>query len=128
MIEQIKEIEGNVIAFEIIDSFTETDGKLAHKLFEQKINQGHDVINVLIKVDELKINHIVLKAALQDISYVLKNLKQFGNLAIVTHSKTLKTLVKMDNLFYNKLNNGFEERYFDLSEIEEAFKYIETKN
>ena len=34
----------------------------------------------------------------------------------------------MDNLFYNKLNNGFEERYFDLSEIEEAFKYIETKN
>jgi|TARA_B110000967_G_C18433350_1_gene339611 hypothetical protein len=128
MIEQIKEIEGNAIAFEIIDSFTETDGKLAHKLFEQKINQGHDVINVLIKVDELKINHIVLKAALQDISYVLKNLKQFGNLAIVNHSKTLKTLVKMDNLFYNKLNNGFEERYFDLSEIEEAFKYIETKN
>ena len=38
MIEQIKEIEGNAIAFEIIDSFTETDGKLAHKLFEQKIN------------------------------------------------------------------------------------------
>jgi len=30
----------------------------------------------------------------------------------------------MDNLFYNKINKGFEERYFDVSEIEEAYTFI----
>ncbi len=128
MIEQIKIIDGNAIAFEVIDSFTETDVKLAHKLIAQKINQGYDVIHFLIKVDELKINHIGLKAAFMDISYILKNIKQFGNLAIVGNSETIKTLVKMDNFFYNILNKGFEERYFNISEIDQAFKYIETKN
>ena len=124
MIEQIKKIDGNAIAFEVIDSFTVTDVELAKKLIEQKISQGHSVIHLLIKIDQLKITHIGLKAALKDLLYVLKHIKQFGNLAIVANSNTLKTLVKMDNLFYNKINKGFEERYFDVSEIEEAYTFI----
>ncbi len=126
MIEQIKKLDGNAVAFEVIDSFTETDGKLAHKIFEEKINEGHTTINVLIKIDRLTIGHIGLIAALQDIAYVFKNLKQFGNLAIVAHSKILKTLVKMDNIFYTHLNKGVEERYFDVSKIEDAFTYVQT--
>lgn len=124
MVEQIKKIDGNAIAFEVIDSFTVTDVELAQKLIEQKISQGHSVIHLLIKIDQLKITHIGLKAALKDLLYVLKHIKQFGNLAIVANSNTLKTLVKMDNLFYNKINKGFEERYFDVSEIEEAYTFI----
>ena len=56
MVEQIKKIDGNAIAFEVIDSFTVTDVELAQKLIEQKISQGHSVIHLLIKVDQLKNN------------------------------------------------------------------------
>ena len=127
MLEQIKTYEGNTLAFEVIDGFTETDEKLAQKFFQEKVDQGYEHINVLMKLDEMKISHSSAKAFMEDTIWVLRNFKQLGNLAIVAHSKIVKALVPIDNLFFERLQKGYDERYFDISQLDEALKFIEGK-
>ncbi len=124
MIEQIKTFEGNALAIEAIESFTETDMKLVHKFFEEKLAKGHEHINILIKLDELKINQINTKSFMEHIVWVLRNLKNVGNIAIVAHSNILKALIPMDNFFFERLKKGYEERYFDKSQLDKALDFI----
>ncbi len=127
MIEQIKTFKGNTLAFEVIDGFTETDEKLAQKFFKQKIDEGHKHVNVLIKLDEIKISHSSTKAFMEDMIWILRNYKQMGNLAIVAHSKILKALVPVDNYFFERLQKGYEERYFDISQMDKAIDFVSPK-
>ena len=115
MIEQIKTFTGNSIAIEAIESFTETDVKLMHKFFEEKLSRGFKHVNVLIKLDEIKINQINTKAFFEHMLWVLRNLGNVGNLVIVAHSNILKTMIPIDNLFFESIKRGFEEKYFDES-------------
>ncbi len=124
MIEQIKLFKSNSLAIEAIESFTETDMKLVHKFFEEKIDKGYKHINILIKLDELKINQINTKTFMEHIVWVIRNLDHVGNIAIVVHSNILKALIPMDNFFFERLKKGYEERYFDSSHIDEALKFI----
>lgn len=126
MIEQIKTFKGNALAIEVIDGFTETDEKLAQKFFKEKVEKGHDHVNVLIKLDEMKISHSSTKAFMEDMIWVFRNYKQMGNLAIVAHSKILKALVPIDNFFFKRLQKGYEERYFDISQLDSAMEFINT--
>lgn len=124
MIEQIKTFDGNALAFEVIDAFTETDEKLAQKLFKEKLDEGYDHVNVLVRLDEMKLNKSSIKAFAEDTFWILKNYKKMGHLAIVGHSKVLKALVPIDNLFYKNSKKGRLERYFDEAEMDEAMKFI----
>ena len=126
MIEQIKTFDGNTIAIEAIDSFTETDAQLMHKFFEQKLNKGFEYVNVLIKLDEIKIDKINTKAFFEHVIWVIRNLENVGNLAIVAHSNILKAMVPLDNVFFKRLKEGFEERYFDISQLEKALDFVES--
>lgn len=126
MIEKIKIFQDNQLAIEVIDSFTETDEKLCQEFFNEKVEQGFETINVLIKLDELKISKSSIKAFMEDIIWALRNYKKIGHLAIVAHSNTAKALVPIDNLFFERAKNGRLERYFDISQINEAFKFIEV--
>lgn len=126
MIEQIKTFKGNALAIEVIDGFTETDEKLAQKFFQEKIDEGNDHVNVLIKLDEMKISHSSTKAFMEDMIWILRNYKHMGNLAIVAHSKIVKALVPIDNFFFERLQKGYEERYFDISQLEKAIEFINT--
>jgi len=73
MIEQIKTFKGNALAIEVIDGFTKTDEKLVEKLFAKKIDEGNEQVNVLVKLDEIKINHINTKAFMENVIWVLRN-------------------------------------------------------
>lgn len=126
MIEQLKTFKGNTLAIEVIDSFTETDEKLAQKLFQQKINEGFDVVNILVKLDEMKITNSSIKAFMEDIIWTLRNYKKMGHLAIVAHSKILKALIPIDNLFFERASKGRQERYFDISQLNEAFEFVNS--
>ena len=126
MIEQIKTFKGNTIAIEAIKSFTESDAKLMHKFFEEKLNNGFEHINVLIKLDEIKISQINTKAFFEHMIWVIRNLKNVGNLAIVAHSNILKSLIPIDNIFFERLKKGFEERYFDISHLDKALDFVES--
>jgi len=127
MIEQIKTFDNNVLAIEVIDGFTETDEKLCQKFFNKKIEQGFNSINVLVKLDEMKISHSSVKAFFEDILWVLRNYKKLGHLAIVAHSNVLKALIPIDNLFFARASKGRQERYFDITQIDEAFEFINPK-
>ncbi|MEO8759655.1 MAG: STAS/SEC14 domain-containing protein [Bacteroidia bacterium] len=124
MIEQIQTSKKNVLAIEIIDGFNETDEKLWKKFFDQKIAEGHSQINVLVKLDELKISHIKVKAFMEDTMWGLRNYKSLGHLAIVAHSNIVKALVPIDNLFFKRASEGRLERYFDISQMDEALKFV----
>jgi hypothetical protein len=126
MIEQIKNYESNILALEVIDGFTETDEKIFQKFFHKKIVKGFDHVNVLIKLDEMKISKSAIKAFFEDMLWSLRNFKNLGRIAIVAHSRILKASVPIDNLFFERASKGREERYFDISQIEEAFKFIES--
>ncbi|MGG8495396.1 STAS/SEC14 domain-containing protein [Tenacibaculum sp. TC6] len=127
MLLQLETNHTQTIAFEIVDGFTENDELLAQKYFQQKIDEGHEYINVLVKLDELKINKSSTKAFMEDIIWLLRHYKQLGNLAIVAHSNILKALVPIDNFFFERLRKGFEERYFDSSQMEKAMDFVSGK-
>lgn len=127
MIEQIKTFEDNVLAIEVIDGFDETDEKLCQKFFDEKLEKGFATINVLVKLDELKIAHSSTKAFMEDIIWTLRNYKKMGHLAIVAHSKILKALVPIDNLFFQRASKGRLERYFDVSQMDEAMAFVQAK-
>lgn len=127
MIEKLESNKSNVLAIEVIDGFTETDEKLCQKFFDEKLEQGFDQVNVLVKLDELKISESSTKAFMEDTIWALRNYTKIGHLAIVAHSKILKALVPIDNLFFKRVKEGRLERYFDVSQMNEAFEFV-SKN
>jgi len=126
MLEQIKTFDSNIIAVEVIDGFTETDERICQKFFNEKLEQGFDTVNVLVKLDEMKISHTSTKAFFEDIVWALRNFKKLGHLAIVAHSKVLKAAVPIDNLFFERASKGRKEQYFDVSQIDEAFEFVSS--
>lgn len=40
----------------------------------------------------------------------------------------IKALVLIDGFFFERLNKGFHERYFDISNLDEALKFITPQN
>ena len=125
MIEQIKIFDNNVLALTVIDGFTQTDVKYCQKLFDEKIEKGFEKINLLVKLDELKISHSKTKAFFEEIVIILRNYRSLKNLAIVGHSNILKSFVPIDNFFFSRLSKGSEERYFDISQMEEALAFVD---
>jgi len=125
MIEQLKTFDSNTLAFEVIDSFTETDEKLAQKFFQEKLDEGYKTVNVLIKLDEYKISKTEIKAFFEDIVFLIRQFDHLGNLAIVSHSKILKALVPIDSFFFERIKKGKKEQYFDVSQLEEAFEFVQ---
>ncbi|SMO40305.1 SpoIIAA family protein [Solitalea koreensis] len=124
MIQQIQTSEKNILAIEVIDGFTEIDETLCQKLFEEKLKLGYAQVNVLVKLDELKITHSSVKAFMEDTIWALRNYKNIGHLAIVAHSNVLKALVPIDNIFFKRASEGRLERYFDISQMEEALQFV----
>jgi methanogenic corrinoid protein MtbC1 len=124
MLKQVKTFDSNTVAFEIIDSFTETDERLAQKLFKEKLDSGFQTVNILVKIDQYKMSQTEVKAFFEDIIFVIRNFKHIGNLAIVSHSKILKAFVPIDNFFFERIKKGKKELYFDVSQLEEAIEFV----
>lgn len=124
MLEQLKTFPNNVMAVEVVGDFTEADERFCQKLFEAKREAGDDMVNVLVKLDEMKVSAESIKAIFEDVVWVLRNYTHLGHLAIVAHSKVLKALVPIDNLFFERAKKGRLERYFDVSQMDEAMAFV----
>mgnify|MGYP001281960390 CR=1 FL=1 len=125
MIEQLKVFDRNILAVEIIENYTEEDLLFFKKLFEQKLEKGFTHINILIKLDELKIDKINIKTFFSDVLWTLRKFSSLGHIAVVAHSNITKMLVTLDALFFKRASEGRNERYFDISQIDEAYRFIE---
>lgn len=124
MIHQIHTSNANVLAIEIIEGYTEKDEHLLESLFNEKLDQGYDRISLLVKLDELKISHLSIKAFMEDIIWQLRNFKKMGHLAIVAHSKIIKAWIPIDKIFFERASKGRLEQYFDVSQMEDAMAFV----
>lgn len=127
MLEKIRHFNDNVLAIEVIDGFTETDKLICQKFFNEKLEKGFDKVNVLVKLDEMKVSHSEAKAFFEDTLWAIRNYKKLGHLAIVAHSNIIKAFVPIDNLFFARAKEGREERYFDVSQMDEAMAFVNAK-
>lgn len=124
MIKQLDDAAAHVIAIEIIDGYTHDDEKSLEKLFEQKLDNGIEKVNMLVKIDNLKLMKSSLKAMLEDGIYALRHLKYCGKIAIVGESRVEEFLTKADNVFFGNKKSGREERYFRLKDLTLAFDWV----
>lgn len=125
MIIQLKTFKKNALALELLDSFTAADARLIEMLFDEKLNDGYDHINILIKVKDLSIlKHIEWKGFFGGELWGIKHFKQLGRCAVVSHSGFIESIINTENKLLHLFNSSLDEKYFDETQLEEALKFI----
>ncbi len=127
MIGQFKTYKTGILAVEVIERFDNNDLKLVQKWFEEKLAGGCSQVNLLVKLDMAKVRQTEVNAFFENILYSLRHISDLGHIAVVAHSKFIKTLVPVDNFFFERSSQGRLERYFDVSQLEEALAFVEQK-
>ena len=118
--------EGNVVGVEISGEYTKEDVEELEKIFEGKIAEGYDRLNLLFKIDNLNIGKIHVNAFIEDSRYALKHMDQMRHLAIVGDSKLEKVLVELDNKLFGKEKKELIEKYFDVADIGNAWEFVRS--
>jgi len=118
--------EGNVVGVEISSEYTKEDVEELEKIFEGKVAEGYDRLNLLFKIDDLDIGKIHLNAFIEDSRYALKHMDQMRHLAIVGDSKLEKVLVELDNKLFGKKREELIEKYFNVADIDRAWEFVRS--
>jgi len=124
MINLLQETKDHAIAIEIIGGYNNDDEKSLEKLFEEKLDQGFEKVNILVKLDKLDLLKTSWKAAWHDGMYALKHIKYCGKIAVVGHNKLEAFGVKLDNAMFGSKKKGRIEKYFDIKELDQAFDFV----
>lgn len=125
MLNQIKTFQGNALAIELTETFTEADAQLIKQLFEEKLDAGYGHVNILNKVKDMSVmRHMDLKAFLEGELWGFKHFGKIGRCAVVAQSDFIKSVVKIESKVLHLVNRAFEERYFDTEELEDGLKFI----
>jgi len=115
MLKVLERSHGNFIGIEVSGEISKEDiAEVTPQLDELIEKYGKISWLFIIKTGRYK----TIQAFYDDISWLLKNLKHFDRMAIVGETKTEELLVRADGLL-------FGEKYFDISAIDDAWKYIE---
>ncbi len=115
--------QGNVLGVEITGPYTKEDEAAFQKAFEDAL-QGHDKINILVKIDKMDIGHSSVGAIFKDSHYALKNITKFGHLSVVGNSAVEKALVTLDNKLLGNPAKGRIEKYFDAADLDAAWAFV----
>ncbi|PZF72764.1 SpoIIAA family protein [Taibaiella soli] len=125
MLNQIKTFEGNVLALELTETFTEADAQSIKQLFEEKLANGAAHVNLLIKVKDMSVmKHMDWRAFVDGEVWGFKHFGKIGRCAVVAHSDFIKAAVKIESKVLHLANSAFEERYFDTDQLDEAMAFI----
>jgi hypothetical protein len=129
MLTQIKQFKGNALALELTDTWTKEDQQFMVQLFEEKLNEGYEHINLLFKVKDMSIfKHMDLKAFMEGEIWGCKHFQKIGKCAVVAHSDFIKDAIKVEEKVLHLVNKALEERYFDTEQLDEALKFICPKD
>lgn len=115
MIKILERSQGNVIGVEASGKITAEDIEAAIIPFEEAIEK-YGKINWLFVWKDFK--GTTLKAMYEDMMWLLRHLKNFDRMAVVGEKKWQELLIKADGMI-------FGEKYFDISQLEDAWKYVE---
>ena len=125
MIIQIKKFDKNALALELRETFTEADALLIEQLFEEKLNEGYEHVNMLIKVKDMSaLKDMNLKGFLQGELWGIRHFGKIGRCAVVSNSDFIESVVKIENKVLHFFNSALEEKYFDQTQLDEALKFI----
>lgn len=125
MIKQLKKFDKNALALELLETFTEADALLIEHLFEEKLNQGYQHVNILIKVKDMSVlKDMNLKAFLQGELWGIKHFSKMGRCAVVSHSDLMESVINIENKILRVFNSALEEKYFDETQLDEALTFI----
>ena len=119
MITQLPESEGHVLGVRISGKVSlEMEREWIGKL--EKVIEEHGKSNILIFLDK----HAAwgLKAGIEDLKWILANMKKIGKIAIVADSHCWKWYVALDSPFGKVV--GIGEKYFDPAEIDATWKWL----
>lgn len=123
---QVLKSEGNVLGIEIKEEYTKDDVEAFKKAFESKLAEGHDRVNVLVKMDQLSLTKIKLSAFVEDSFYSLKYLDKLRHIAVVGDSKLEKAIIELDNKMLGNEKKDLIEKYFDVSDMDKAWDFVRS--
>lgn len=117
MIEKMERSKGKVFG-------VSADGEISLEQFEQllpeieELIRQHGKINLLFLIKSMK--GYGLKEFVADIKFAVKHWNDVEKVAIVSEKHWWAAAAKIDNLF-----TKWEERFFDASELEQAWEWVE---
>jgi hypothetical protein len=125
MLTQITTFKGNALAIELTDVFTKADAQLMMQLFDEKLSEGNEHVNLLLQVKDMSIlKHTDFKALMDGEVWGFKHFEKVGRCAVVAQSEFIKDAVKIESKALHLANAAFEEKYFETGQLEEALRFI----
>ncbi len=119
MIEKLPESEGSVLGARVSGKVTlEMEKEWIGKV--EEVLKEHGELSLLAVLDE-KANW-GFQAGIEDLKWLVMNMKKINKVAVVSDSKTWKWLVSLDSPFAKLV--GIGEKHFELAEIDAAWKWI----
>jgi hypothetical protein len=119
MITELPESEGSVLGVKITGKVTLDMEKEWIERFEKAIEE-HGKVSALVYLDENASWGV--KAGIEDLKWVMKNMKQLNKVAVVSESNVWKWLVALDSPFAKLV--GISEKHFEPSEIADAWAWV----
>ncbi|MCB2228885.1 MAG: STAS/SEC14 domain-containing protein [Desulfarculaceae bacterium] len=117
---------GNVLGVEISQEYTKADVEQFKKAFEDALAAAAGRVNVLVKIDQLPVSGVKWEAFMEDARYALANRQKMRHLAIVGNSKIEEGLIRLDNMLLGKPSEELIEKYFDVSDIAQAWSFVRS--
>ncbi len=115
-----------VLAVEIEGGYTKSDFEACRDAFEEQLSQGHDKVDILLKLDRMDLGRTSTVAFVEDGRYALGHMENIGRIAVVGHSGLTRLLVRGDNAVFGRPGERLEEKYFDVSDMDAAWDFIRS--
>ena len=110
----------------MVGGYLKEDIEALKKICDDKIAEGHDKLNFLIKIDQLDFGKSELSAFYEDAKYAISHMKNLRHIAVVGHSKLEKILVELDNKLLGSAKKELVEKYFDVADMDKAWAFVRS--
>jgi hypothetical protein len=117
---------GNVLGVEVVGGYMKEDIEALKKICDDKLAEGHEKLNFLVKIDQLKFGKSEFGAFYEDCKYALTHMKNLRHIAVVGHSKLEKILIELDNKLLGSTKKEIIEKYFDVADMDEAWAFVRS--
>jgi len=121
MITELPESKGANVGFEIKGGVTSEAEKEWLSVLDL-LMEDNEKLNVLLKFGEN--SNWDTDAGIDDIKWLIKHMRKFNKIAIVTDKNIWKWLVTVDSVFAKMV--GINEEYFETSEINKAWDWLNS--
>ena len=126
MVQEIRSLQNNIIALEMMGAFTTVANKVCLDLIQQKVDMGFQFVNLLFRMDENKTSGESVQKFFRSDLHVIRSIPYLGHLAIVIHLEEAHIFTPLDQLFFNRSCLGWEEQYFDISKMFKAWQFVSS--